>query len=60
MWVIFEDGNNEDIISLQVILTNLEVSGEVILGYLFFSWLVALAMAPEKNPLQIQVLAPLD
>ena len=59
VWVISKYGNNEDVIILQVILTKLEVSGEVILGYFFFSWLAALVTEPERNPVGIRVFAPL-
>ena len=59
VWVIFEDEDTEDILSMQVILTQLEVSGKVILGYFFFSWLSALTMAPGRNPVGIRVFSPL-
>ena len=59
MWVISEDGNKEDVNSLQVISAQLEVSGEVVLGYFFFSWLAALVTEPERNPVGIRVFAPL-
>ena len=59
MWVISEDGNKEDVNSMQVISAQLEVSGEVILGYLFFSWLAALTTTPGRNPVGIRVFAPL-
>ena len=59
VWVISKDGNKEDVNSLKVILTQLEVSGEFILGYLFFRWLAALSTTPERNPVGIRVFAPL-
>ena len=59
MWVISEDGNKEDVNSLQVISAQLEVSGEVVLGYFFFSWLAALVTEPKRNLVGIRVFAPL-
>ena len=53
---IFEDGNKKDGTSLQVILTQLEVSGEFILGYFIFSRLVALTMIPARNLVGTRVL----
>ena len=57
---ISEDGNKKYVDSLQVISTQLEVTGEVILGYLLFSRLATLSTAPERTPIGTTVLAPFD
>ena len=41
-------------------MTQLKVSGEVILGYLLFSRLSALSMAPKRTPVGTRLLAPFD
>ena len=57
---ISEYGNKKDVDSLQVISTQLEVSGEVILGYLLFSRLAVMSTAPERTSVGTRVLSPFD
>ena len=53
-------GNKQGGNILQVISTHLEVSGEVILGYLIFSRLVALTTTPARTFAGTRVFAPFD